>query len=59
MSKSVKTFREQKYLANYWVWPITCSVFLGGKYCMSNFHKWNECSPETNNSTLLEGLWIF
>jgi len=41
MSKGVKMFHEQKYLANYRVWPITCSVFLGGKYCMSNFHKQN------------------
>jgi len=41
-SKGVQTFHEQKYLANYRVWPIICSIFLGGKYHMSNFHKQHE-----------------
>lgn len=59
MSKGVKTFHKQKYLANFKVQPITCSVVLGGKYCMSNFQKLNERGPETSNNMLLEELWIF
>lgn len=41
-SKGVKTFHAQKYLTNYWVQPSTFSIFLQGKYCMSNFHKQRE-----------------